>query len=77
MKNAEDVFSNADSVTWAKTVEKEFSYPVDSIILSSEGKLLSQLSINEIFKTVRSGKIGRGYNDVLKEAVLASNKKNE
>lgn len=72
MKKAEEIFEDETAVQWAKTVQKEFSYPVDSIILSAEGKPLSQISIEEMFETLRSGKLGRSYRDFLDEALDSS-----
>ena len=73
MKNANEIFSDPIAVAWAKVVEGEFSYPVDSVVLSAAGKPLSQISIEEMFKTLRSGKAGRSYHDVLQEAIEGSN----
>lgn len=69
MKKAEEIFKDPTAVAWAKSVQKEFSYPVDSIVLSAEGKPLSQISIEEMFETIRSGKLGRSYRDFLDEAL--------
>jgi hypothetical protein len=69
MKKAEEIFSDPVAVAWAKTVQQEFSYPVDSIVLSDEGKPLSQISIEEMFQALRSGKIGPSYTDILREAI--------
>ncbi len=72
MKNAERIFKDPTAVAWAKTVQKEFSYPVDSIVLSAQGKPLSQISIEEMFETIRSGKLGRSFQDFLDEAIDGS-----
>ncbi len=63
---------SSDAIEWAKTLQQEFSYPVDTIVLSSNGEPLSQISIEEMFQTSRSGKIGRSYRDMLQEALNAS-----
>lgn len=69
MKKADELYEDPTAVTWAKTVQQEFSYPVDSIVLSDEGKPLSQLSIEEMFETIYSGKQGRSYREFLDEAI--------
>ena len=72
MKNAAERYSDSTAIEWAKTLQQEFSYPVDTIVLSSKGEPLSQISIEEMFQTSRSGKIGRSYRDMLQEALNAS-----
>ncbi len=72
MKNAEKLYTDPTAVAWAKTVQEEFSYPVDSIVLSSEGKPLSQISIEEMFETIYSGKQGKSYREFLDDAIEGS-----
>ena len=68
-RNVEERFKNEFARTWAKTIAKEFSYPVDSIVLSSSGKPLSQQSIEEKFEALRKGKIGKTYMQFLEEGL--------
>lgn len=68
-RNTEEVFTNETARAWAKTIAREFSYPVDSVVLSSSGKPLSQQSIEEKFHALREGKIGKTYMQFLDEGL--------
>ncbi len=42
-KNPEKFFDDENARSWANVIADEFTYPVDSIILSAEGKPIDQL----------------------------------
>lgn len=49
-KDPEAFFQNPMARKWAKVIAKEFTYPVDSIVLSSEGNVLAQGEFNDMIR---------------------------
>lgn len=47
-KSPDKFFDDQASIDFAKAIDKEFTYPVDSIVLSSEGQPLSQGACTEL-----------------------------
>jgi hypothetical protein len=63
----EDYFADATARKWAGIVRDEFTYPVDSIVLSPDGRPLSQMEVGEIFVTDSAVGVAR-YHQLLDES---------
>ena len=48
-ENPLEFFDDETAQFWAKTIKQEFTYPVDSIVLSSEGTPLAQGEFQELY----------------------------
>ena len=48
MEKPEEFFDDPTARDWASVVQSGFTYPVDSLVLSSSGKILSQGEYREV-----------------------------
>ena len=48
-ENPKQFFKSSVAQDWAKTIARNFTYPVDSIVLSSKGKPIAQEEFRKLY----------------------------
>ncbi len=67
LEQPQESFKAQDARLWAKTALTNYDYPVDTLVISAAGEVLSQVSIEEVLSS--SASLNTLYLERLKEAL--------
>ncbi len=66
-------FQTEEARVIARAAKAAYTYPVDSLVLTPEGKVVSQLAVDELFKLINSQDWDTRYLRFLGEGMSALN----